>query len=205
MDDTPPTDDKDAFTDDTYHLMPYSNVPGVINKAIQYTGNSESTLARPYDKCFTGKCFPKYTISFWLKYEEISRTYQYMLSFGERLLVMQDMQYAPKDNLKVELYAALRKCDFKVFAPAEIWSHLIFVLNDENFAVYSNGREVTNTTLDCSLSTVEPSHSRIELGESFSSSTQAKHFAIDDLRLLFDALSVDETLEYYKTITGMII
>lgn len=200
MDTLPPTDDKNAFSDDSSIANSVKGIPGVIDQAIEQRDGSTS-LARFSDQCFVGTCFPIYTLSFWLKYGEISNTYWSLLVFNPRFYIGQ--QNAPKNHLYVWSYVALRKCEFEVFAPAEIWTHLIFVVKDENFTVYLNGHEVENTTLQCTLLSQGPGSAiHTKLGGSNGGNT--KTFAIDDLRLLFDAFPVDDTLEYYKTITGMI-
>ena len=203
MDTLPPTDDKNAFSDDSSIAHSVKGIPGVIDQAIEQRGGS-SSLARFSDQCFVGTCFPIYTLSFWLKYEEISETYRSLLVFAPRFSISTKNDDALKNHLYVWSYVALRRCEFEVFAPAEIWTHLIFVVKDENFTVYLNGHEVENTTLQCTLLSQGPgSVINTKLGGSNGGNT--KTFAIDDLRLLFDAFPVDDTLEYYKTITGMII
>ena len=177
---------------------------GVIDKAIRYTDGS-SNLGSISDQCYDEICFAKYTLSFWLLYEETTNTYQSLVSFRDRLLIEQ-YSTVPKNLLNVQTFVTNRKCLFQVFAPAEIWTHFIFVVNEENFTLYKNGREVKNTTLVCSLysSWPEPTIDILVGERDISSSTTGTNFGVDDLRLLLDVLTVQDTLDNYRTITGII-
>lgn len=194
------TDDKEAFYSTVLNLI---QIPGVVQNAVEYDSGQ---LAKFIDKCFMDICFPKYSLSFWFKYNAPSNTMEdFLLSFGEYFRVFHKPG-APGDHLVVSTFVGLKRCEFQIFAPAEIWNHLIFVVGDDkndslhNFTIYRNGQEVTNFTLACNENEYGPSYPRLRLGTGKNS---PGHFAIDDLRLLFDALSVEDTLENYKIITGL--
>ena len=183
-----------------------NQIPGVIDKAIHITDGG-GTLSHFWDRCFNYDCFPKYTLSFWLKYKRISFNQQYLLSFSDRFVIYQDYS-EPKDYLTVQSRVAFSRCNFKVFIPAEVWAHLIFVVKDENFTVYLNGQKVDNTTLDCSEFASGPGWDiYLRLGDYYlyGYGYGPKDFSLDDVRLLFDSMSAEDTLDNYKTITGMII
>ena len=204
MDTLPPTDEKNRVLTEDYSALGYSPMTGVIDKAIRYADGS-SNLGSLSDKCYDEICFTKYTLSFWLLYNETTSTYQSLVSFYNRLLIDQSSTQ-PKNFLNVQTYVANRRCSFQVLAPAEIWNHFIFVVNEKNFTLYKNGHEVENTTLVCSLhSSGPPPTINILLGKMHSwSSTVGNDFGIDDMRLLLGILSAKETLDNYKTITGKI-
>jgi hypothetical protein len=207
MDALPITDDKAAFTDNIHHHGTISVSPGAIDTAVQCAGGYVE-LGVFEDKCLVGKCYPEYTLSLWLKYEVIPNSYVYLMSFGERLQIAHISNYAPKDYLNVFAYVGLRKCEFKIFAPAEVWNHFIFAVSDDNFTMYVNGRQVENTTWNCPAQIIGPwSYNPLRIGTSYGtmyfSGSRYRKFAADDVRLLLDALSTYDTLEYYKTITGM--
>ena len=210
MDTLAEIDDKGAFSGDTKRHGHSWTLPGVIDNAIHYSPGYH-ILANLEDKCLSGECFPKFTLSLWLNYKEVPNSYQYLTSFGERFQLGQISEYASDNYLYVYSYVALRRCEFKVFAPAEVWNHVIFSVNDENFTMYLNGREVQNTTLNCLSEVIGPGHyNPFRLGSRYGNSvynsgTNTKNFAADDVRLLFDAFSTEDTLEYYKTLTGMSI
>ena len=202
MDILPPTDEKNIILPD--YSLKYSPMVGVIDKAIRYTDGS-SNLGSISDQCYEEICFTKYTLSFWLLYEETTNTYQSLVSFRDRLLIEQDSTM-PKNLLNVQTFVTNRKCLFQVFAPAEIWIHFIFVVNEENFTLYKNGREVENTTLVCSLHSSWPEPTiDVLVGERHTwSLPTGTNFGVDDLRLLLGVLSVQDTLDNYRTITGII-
>lgn len=204
MDILPPTDEKNRVLIEDYSASGYSPMAGVIDKAIRYADGS-SNLGSLSDKCYDAICFTKYTLSFWLLYNETTSTYQSLVSFYDRFLIEQSSTL-PKNFLNVQTYVANRRCFIPLLAPAEIWNHFIFVVNEKNFTLYKNGHEVENTTLVCSLhSSAPPPTINILLGKRQSlSSTVGTDFGIDDLRLLLGILSAEETLDNYKTITGMI-
>ena len=202
MDILPPKDEKNRVLTEDYSALGYSPMAGVIDKAVRYADGS-SNLGSLSDKCYDGICFTKYTLSFWLLYNETTSTYQSLVSFYNRFLIEQS---STKNFLNVQTYVANRRCSFQVLAPAEIWNHFIFIVNEENFTLYKNGHEVENTTLVCSLHLFAPLPTiNILLGKRDSwSSTVGNDFGIDDMRLLLGILSSKETLDNYKTITGII-
>lgn len=202
MDILPPTDEKSIIL--PAYSRQYSPMAGVIDRAIRYTDGS-SNLGSISDQCYDEICFTKYTLSFWLLYEETTNTYQTLVSFHNRLLIEQYFT-APKNFLNVLTFVSKNKCIFQLFAPAEIWNHFIFVVNEQNFTLYKNGREVENTTLVCSPHSSGPGPTiDILVGERHPSApTTGTNFSIDDLRLLLGVLSVEDTLDNYRTITGII-
>ncbi|XP_028409028.1 uncharacterized protein LOC114531613 isoform X2 [Dendronephthya gigantea] len=191
-------DDKRAFQSSVSNLI---QIPGVVHNAVEYGSGGLAVFS---DKCFMGICFPKYTLSFWFKYDSWSNNGDnILLSFGEYFKCFHRAG-VPEDHLIVSTFVGLTRCEFEIFAPAKIWNHLIFVVGDDgNFTIYRNGQEVTNFTTACTENQYGPTSllgaTNVMLG---TGAIFARNFAIDDLRLLFDALSVEDTLENYKIITG---
>ena len=159
-------------------------------------------LASMNDYCYRGTCLPKYTLSLWLKYKE---TYeQTILALNTRFQIAQNKHSIPKDHLSITVDIPYRKCVFILFAPPDIWTHVILVLDDGNFTTYLNGDEVTNTTIQCNAHSSSLSgNNNLILGGKNIVFYESADVAIDDLRLLFDARPEEDTLRNYRTITGM--
>lgn len=144
--------------------------------------------------------FPMYTLSFWLKYEEMNS--QTIISVGELLNITQSANIPDKEHISVEANNARKKCLTSFFVPSQVWSHIIVSANTlkDKLFVYLDGRIVKNSSqFTCTDHSETQSYENASL---VSGGNGDVDFALDDVRLLFDAPEMSETIESFTQETG---
>lgn len=171
---------------------------GVIDGAIELNRDGKIIFQQFDSFCDDIWCFPSFTISFWLKYEEVVS--QDIFAFGDLVKVAQNSG-TPEEHISVELNSAARSCQTSFFVPSEVWSHIIVTFNYDFMNLYFDGQLLANSSnLQCTQRNELMDFPEVGLIAGGSGNVA---FALDDLRVLFDVLP-NETVRSYKTKTGMI-
>ena len=150
-------------------------------------------------RCFNQWCYPFYTLSFWLKYEEMSS--QNIMSFGELVKITQTTT-TPEQHLSVVVNTATWICSTLLFVPCEVWSHLIVSVKtwEDVILVYLDGNIVANSShFVCTNVADVQNYPVLPITAGGSGDV---NFVLDDVRVVFDAPQISKTVESYKNRTG---
>ena len=176
-------------------------IDGVVDEALELDRDGKLYFGQFASDCENIWCFPMYTISTWIKYYQQVNG-QDILTFGELLKIYQDPTIGEKDHLSINVSSALRTCVMTVFVPSEVWSHISVSVNgNESISVYVDGYNVTNANFECNSHSVMEDYPNAHF---FAGGSGAVSFAVDDVRLLFDALEIANTIRSYKLIPGTV-
>ena len=174
-----------------------NDIEGAMDGAIEVKQDGKIIFQKFNSYCDDIWCFPFYTLSFWLKYEELAN--QDILALGDLVKVTQTSSL-PTDYLTIELNSTTEECFTSFFVPTEVWSHIIVTFNRGLTTLYLNGR-VLATSLTCTQKTDMEDYSEVQLMAGGSGDV---YFGLDDVRLLFD-IQLHDTVRSYKEKTGMLI
>ena len=172
---------------------------GVLENCTALRGDGKIEFREIKRRCYYNWCYPFYTLSFWVKYEEMDS--QNIISFGELVKVTQTAQ-TPKEHLSVEVNTAYRKCATSFFVPSEVWSHVIVSVKswEHIILVYLDGNIVADIShFECT------DHPEVQNYFTFPFTVGGNsdvNFALDDVRILFDAPEMSKTVESYKNKAG---
>ena len=170
---------------------------GVIDGAVELKGNGKIVFQEVKSICLNAYCFPFYTVSFWLKYEEM--TAQNILTFGDLLKFTQN-KVTPENYISMELKSKTYRCVKNFFVPAEVWSHIIVVLNRDAMSLYLDGHLVArNINMSCVTQSLSLNYPQVSLMAGGSGDV---NFGLDDVRMLFDVVPSD-LIKLYKEKTGI--
>lgn len=171
---------------------------GVIENCTVLRGNGRIEFREIKRRCNNKWCYPYHTLSFWLKYEEMDS--QNIISFGELVKITQTAQ-TPKEHLSVEVKTAYWKCSTFFFVPSEVWAHVIVSVKawEGVVLVYLDGNIVANTSRFLCTDHAVQNYKTNSLTAGDGGNV---NFALDDVRLLFDAREISETVNSYKSRTG---
>ena len=170
---------------------------GAMEGALEFTGASKIIFKEFNHYCNEFWCFLPYTLSFWLKYEDV--TSQDILALGDFVRVTQTSS-TPTDHVSIALSTSNKTCQTSFFVPTEVWSHIIIASKDESISIYLDGRLMeSSTTLQCTLKSSYINEEKFDLVAGGSGDV---NFNLDDVRLLFD-VQLNDTLHYYKEKTGI--
>ena len=89
-----------------------SDIEGVMDGAIGIKQDGKIIFQEFNSYCDNIWCFPFYTLSFWLKYEEVAN--QDILAFGDLVKVTQTSS-SPTDYLSIELNSPTEECFTRFF------------------------------------------------------------------------------------------
>lgn len=167
---------------------------GAMDGAVELTGDGKIIFQQFNSYCKNIWCYPFYTLSFWLKYEDVAS--QDIFAFGDLVKVTQTSS-TPTDHLSIELNSPTQTCHINFFVPTEVWSHIIVAFNRDVITLYLDGR-VFATNPACTQRAED--HPDVNLVAGGSGDV---HFALDDVRVLFDARPLYDTVRSYKKKTGM--
>ena len=171
-----------------------SEIEGVMEGAMELKGDGEIFFQQFNSYCKDSWCFPLYTLSFWLKYEEVAS--QDILAFGDLLKVSQTSS-TPTDHVSIQFDSSTQNCETNFFVPTEVWSHILVTVNRGFISLYLDGRLLANST-NFQCTTVSADYPQINFAAGGSGDV---NFALDDVRVLFDVLPND-TVRFYKEKIG---
>lgn len=171
-----------------------NEIEGAMEGAVELKGDGQIFFQQFNSYCKDNWCFPLYTLSFWLKYEEVAS--QDILAFGDLVKVSQTSS-TPTEHVSIEFNSPTQKCQTNLFVPTEVWSHILVTANRSFISLYLDGRLLADSAnLQCT--TVSEDYPEINFAAGGSGDV---HFALDDVRVLFDVLTYD-TVRFYKEKIG---
>jgi hypothetical protein len=163
---------------------------GVTDGAIELRKDGKIIFEQFNSYCKDTWCYPFYTLSFWLKYEEVAN--QDILAFGDLVKVTQKSS-TPTDHLSIELNSPTQICHTSFFVPTEVWSHIIVTFIRDLITLYLDGR-IVSTNLACTTKSDLADYPQVNLTAGGSGDV---HFALNAVRVLFDVVHYD-TLRSYQ-------
>ena len=171
-------------------------IEGAIQGAAGLKGDGQIVFQQFKSYCRDSWCFPFFTLSFWLKYEEVAS--QNILAFGDLVRIVQTSS-TPTDHVSIVFNSPTQNCKTDFFVPTEVWSHILVTVSHGFITLYLDGRLLANSTnLQCT--TIDPrDYPEINFDAGGSGDV---NFALDDVRVLFDVLLKD-TVRFYKNKVGM--
>ena len=173
---------------------------GVIENCTALRGDGKIEFQDVEERCDNPSSFPLYTLSFWLKYKEMNS--QTIISVGKFLNITQSANAPDKEHISVEASTTKKKCVTSFFVPSQVWSHIIVSVNalKKTLLVYLDGSIVKNSS-----NFVCTDHNEVQSYENASLVSGGNgdvDFTLDDVRLLFDAPEMSETIKSFTQETG---